>query len=133
MNSLWLYSPFPNCGLLLTHMKQTNFEASAADDNWKHCDKRRNCSLWAISLFGTIFSILFHDSTYIFRDFSIVLHRCFLISLHICCVWKMVKVCDPLMFNEVWFCIVPSVKGVLVQTLSTSHTNRHSEVLKLII
>ena len=34
----------------------THFDTSTADSFWKHCGKRRNCSLWAISSFPTMFS-----------------------------------------------------------------------------
>ena len=41
--------------LTLSHL-YTHFDASAADDFWKHRDKRRNCSKRAISSYSTMFS-----------------------------------------------------------------------------
>ena len=40
----------PDVILLTLSDLQANFDASAADDYWKHCDKMRNCSQWAIFL-----------------------------------------------------------------------------------
>ena len=36
---------------------QTHFYAIAADDFWKHCGQRRNCSWWAISPLATMFQL----------------------------------------------------------------------------
>ena len=65
-------------GVLLTHYQMTNFglfqtERVCRQQFWiwwkwkkvlqkgrKHCGKRRNCSLWAISPFPTVFSNEFH-------------------------------------------------------------------------
>ena len=46
----------------------THSDACAADDFWKHCDKRRNCSKRAISPFATMFSVDFSNYTFIYRD-----------------------------------------------------------------
>ena len=35
---------------------QMKFDTSAADDFWKHCDKRRNCS-WSISRFAIMYNL----------------------------------------------------------------------------
>ena len=55
--------------LSLSHI-QTLFDTSAADDFRKHVGKRRNCSKQAICPFATMFSALFNQYTYIFRDCS---------------------------------------------------------------
>ena len=42
---------------VLTHSHtMTPFDAPEKQAFWKHCGKRRNCSLWAISPFPTVFS-----------------------------------------------------------------------------
>ena len=44
-------------------------DTSAADDFWNHCDKRKNCSWWAISPFSTMISTIITIQTIIYRDF----------------------------------------------------------------
>ena len=58
-------NPFPHTDAFW-HLCRT-----AADDFWKHCGKRRNCSSWAISHFATMamFSILFNNYTFIYGEF----------------------------------------------------------------
>ena len=48
--------PFPTYSKLSISEIQTRSDASSADNPWKHCDKRGNCSWWAISPFSTMFS-----------------------------------------------------------------------------
>ena len=57
-------SPFPH------------IDASAADYFWKQSDKRRNCSLWGISPFATMFSTVSNKFSIIYW-FSICLPRSF--------------------------------------------------------
>ena len=40
---------------------QTHFDAIAADDFWKHCGQKGNCSWLAISPLATMFSTLFNN------------------------------------------------------------------------
>ena len=64
--------------VLTLYRIQTLSDASAADDIWKHCVKRRNRSKQAISPFAIMFSIF--------------LPRCFQSCLlQICCMWERVK------------------------------------------
>ena len=39
---------------------------------FEHCNTRKNCSLWAISHFATIFLTWLNNCTFIYRDFSFV-------------------------------------------------------------
>ena len=70
---------------------QTLFDAIAADDFWKQCGQRWNCSWWAISLLATRFSTLFTNTpsfTEIFRFLSL----CFRSHLQRNrCMWERVK------------------------------------------
>ena len=64
-----------------------HFDASAADDFWKHNGKRRNCLEWGISPFATKFSTLFNNSTFVSRDFP---NLCLYVFKVVCCgvlVW----------------------------------------------
>ena len=62
---------------------------SAADDFWKHCDKRRNCSKRAISpICHNVFqllSVIIRTLIEIFHFFSGHFQRRL---LQICCMWK---------------------------------------------
>ena len=71
---------------------QTHFDASAADDFWKHSDERRNCSKRAFSPFATMFSTHFDNCPVIYRYVPVCLPRCFQSRLlQICCMWKRVN------------------------------------------
>ena len=43
--------------------------SNIADDIWKHISKRRNCLIWPISLFVTMFSNLYYNYSFIWRCF----------------------------------------------------------------
>ena len=67
---------------------QTLPKASAADDYWKRCDKRRNCSRRANCFFFIMFSTLFNNNNFIYRDFSTVVRSCNQRRLlQIVCMW----------------------------------------------
>ena len=51
------YPPFVNPSHIDINICQMLCDASAADDFWKHCGKRRNCSIRVIFPFATMFSI----------------------------------------------------------------------------
>ena len=56
----WIFCKCSKCLLTLSHL-QTHFDAIAADDFWKHCGQRWNCSSWAISPLATMSSTLFNN------------------------------------------------------------------------
>ena len=72
-NFFFCHNVFKNCqlqmcqnvstgGKMLTLSRlQTHFDAIAADDFFKNCDQRWNCSSWAISPLATLFSTLFNN------------------------------------------------------------------------
>ena len=65
---------------------QTHFDAIAADDFWKHCGQRWNCSSWAISPLSTMFSTLYYNWRFLWRFFRF-LSPCFQSRLlQICCM-----------------------------------------------
>ena len=79
--------PFKTCvqlyhDLTLSH-SETHSDTFAADDLWKRCDKRRNCSWWAISPLATMFSTLFNDYTLICGDIS---HFCQYVFKVVSCI-----------------------------------------------
>ena len=61
---------------------QTRYDASAADDSRKLCEKRRNCSKQAICPFATKFSTLFNKFTSTDRGFP---HYCSNVFKVVCC------------------------------------------------
>ena len=66
------------CICLLT-LSQTSpgFYVSVVQVFWKHCGKRRNCSIRAISPFPTVFSTHFGEHFAVFIKFKIIVCRLF--------------------------------------------------------
>ena len=67
-------------------------DASAADNFWKPCDKRRNCAKQAISPFATMFSTLFKKLNSHLLRYITFLPKCSQSHLlQICYMWERVK------------------------------------------
>ena len=64
------------------------FDTFAADDFWKHFGKWRNCSLWAISHFATMFSTLFNNCSFVYREFPYFWLNVFKVVCCICAVHR---------------------------------------------
>ena len=84
-------NPFPNTDVS---------DVSTADNNWKHCDKKKNCSYWAVSSFAVMFSTLFKYYTIVYRGFQYFFLRCFeSCLLQNCCMCERLKRIFPVPKN----------------------------------
>ena len=74
--------------VLLTHSHtMTPFDTPGKQAFWKHCGKRRNCSIWAISPFPTVFSTHLHNFLPFSTNIKLSSAKCFrLEESKICCL-----------------------------------------------
>ena len=71
----WWWNLLSFCFSLTLSETSPGFYVSAVKVFWKHCGKRRNCSLWALSPFPTLFST--HSFSAIFINSKIVVCKRF--------------------------------------------------------
>ena len=57
-----------HCGKRRNYVIQMLTDASSADNFRDHCDKRRNCSWWAISPFSTMISTFIKNCSFIYIE-----------------------------------------------------------------
>ena len=98
--TICFFNPFPYI--------QTYSDASTADNLWKHCEKRRNCSHWATSRFAIMFSTPFKTHSFIFQAVCckfVVCEKglncimCFLKVILLISNW-LIQVCNLLLFSD---------------------------------
>ena len=77
-----MFPKFSAADFLTLSYLQTHFDATAAENFWKHCGQRWICSSWAISPLATMFSTLFNNKAIFYGDFW---GFCHYVSRFVCC------------------------------------------------
>ena len=111
-------------GILLTHShSMTPFDAPGKQAFWKHCGKRRNCSLRAISPFPTVFSTSLNNSL----PFSSNLKLSFAKSFDL----EQCKICRLVMGQPV-LCTIFLSHTIIIETINSSERRMNPVTMTII-